>query len=146
MSYLLSLLLFSSVQIESCGDVIVVMNQNQRTTIQLFNVIYNDQESREKACSYLKKAEKVELIEEPLAQSAYYIKVDGRIFQEVIIEQDWGRIEVCFPEYLYLNEKTEESIPVMSSAILKTNANHSITIVAALAIVVLVLLFVGYKL
>lgn len=146
MSLLLSLLLFSTIQIESCGESVTLMHQNQRMTIQLFNILYNDQESIEKACSYLEKADKIELIEEPLVKDAYYIKVDGQIFQEIIIEQDWGRIEVAFPEYLYLNEKEEEAISVMSHAVVKTTSFHSIGILVGMAFLVGILLIIGYKL
>ena len=74
-----------------------------------FNILFNGKDERISACQYLLQTHEIELEQEPLAQNAYYIYVDEKLFQEVAVEKGWARINLNYPEYLHeIKEETRE--------------------------------------
>lgn len=100
--WILSLLLLTNVNYKVCDETrLVFENEEKEYQIDFFNVLFYDEQSRLKACEYLKESSLIELQEEPNAENAYYIYVNDQLFQTKLIENKWARVNVNFEEYLH---------------------------------------------
>ncbi|MGN1343223.1 MAG: hypothetical protein ACI4U3_01495 [Traorella sp.] len=116
-------------------------DENNIYDIDFFNVHFID-ENRTQACEYLTKQQNIQLEKEPLAQNAYYIYIDEKLFQEILLEKEWAKVNLNYPEYLH-QIKTEH-VRVNAFVSMVSIKNHSFFILSGLFILVL-LCFVIYN-
>lgn len=127
----LSLLLLVSVEYSQCDENHLVFTSPQNTyEIDFFNVLFYDEHSRLEACNLIQKASTIELERELLAKDAYYIYIDDRLLQKVVIDQELARVNINYPEYLHQFEK-DEVITVAQYEQMNTN-NSSIIVLSTL--------------
>lgn len=138
----LSLLLLFNVQYTACDTNQLIFTQEEKNySIDFFNVLFYDEQSHLKACEYLKNSDVIELEEEPLVENAYYIYTDGKLFQSVIIEKGWARVNMEFKGYLH-SLKSEEVIVLANYE--KVNRNNlSLWILSGLLILFCLCLFLA---
>lgn len=134
------------VEYNTCSEKqLILESQNEVLQIDFFNVIFYDESSRLKTCEYLKEAEKIELEEEPYAKDAYYIYVDGKLLQEIIIDSQLGKKNVDYVEYKYdLEEKEIFTMTHMNQPI-RTNRSFFILGIVLLGICLSFIIAYGLK-
>lgn len=111
MMFILSLLFMQSVEYVECNHEYLVLSDEEITyNIDFFNVIFYEEENRLEACRYLKEAERIEIEEEKYVYNAYYIYVDGLLLQEIIVEEELGKQNINYVEYLHDFEKEEQRV------------------------------------
>lgn len=138
----LTLMLMINVEMVKCdSQSLQFKDENNIYDIDFFNVHFID-ENRTQACEYLTKQQNIQLEKEPLAQNAYYIYIDEKLFQEILLEKEWAKVNLNYPEYLH-QIKTEH-VRVNAFVSMVSIKNHSFFILSGLFILVL-LCFVIYN-
>ncbi len=108
---ILGLLFMQNVEYVECNQKYLILTDEQTTfNIDFFNVIFYKEENRLEACRYLEDAEKIEIEEEKYVSNAYYIYVDGKLLQEIIVDEELGKQNIHYVEYLHNFEKKEQKV------------------------------------
>lgn len=107
----LGLLFMQSVEYVECNQNDLILADEQTTYhIDFFNVVFYIDENRLEACRYLEEAETIEIEEEKHVLNAYYIYVDGILLQEIIVEEELGKQNIHYVDYLHNFEKKEQKV------------------------------------
>ena len=107
----LGLLFMQSVEYVECNQNDLILTDEQTTyNIDFFNVVFYKDENRLEACRYLEEAETIEIEEEKHVSNAYYIYVDGILLQEIIVEEELGKQNIHYVDYLHNFEKKEQKV------------------------------------
>ena len=108
---ILGLLFMQNVEYVECNQKYLILTDEQTTyNIDFFNVVFYKDENRLEACRYLEDAEKIEIEEEKYVSNAYYIYVDGKLLQEIIVDEELGKQNIHYVEYLHNFEKKEQKV------------------------------------
>lgn len=108
---ILGLLFMQSVEYVECNQENLILTDEQTTyNIDFFNVIFYKEENRLVACRYLEEAERIEIESEKHVSNAYYIYVDGILLQEIIVDEELGKQNIHYVEYLHNFEKKEQKV------------------------------------
>ena len=127
----LSLLLLTGVNYVACDETqLILASEKEEYKIDFFNVLFYDEQSRLKACEYLKKSDTIKLEEEPNAENAYYIYTDDQLLQRKLIENKWARINVDYEGYLY--DIKQEEVIVLASYDMPKRENVSLWLLLGL--------------
>ena len=109
--FILGLLFMQSVEYVECNQKYLILTDEKTTyNVDFFNVIFYKEENRLEACRYLEEAEIIEIEEEKYVSNAYYIYVDGILLQEMIVEEELGKQNIHYVEYLHNFEKKEQKV------------------------------------
>ena len=123
----LGLLFMQSVEFVECNQNYLILTDEQTTyNIDFFNVIFYKEENRLEACRYLEDAEKIEIEEEKYVSNAYYIYVDGILLQEIIVDEELGKQNIHYVEYLHNFEKKEQKVMANYENISRNNRSFYI--------------------
>ena len=107
----LGLLFIQNVEYVECNqEHLKLLNEQMVYDIDFFNIVFYEENNRFEACRYLKEAEMIALEEEPSALNAYYIYVDGKLLQEILVEKGLGKQNINYVDYLYSFEKEEQKV------------------------------------
>ena len=140
-----SLLLWSSVSLVRCDETqLLFMNEEVQIQTDFFNILFYEEEGRQKACEYLEKAEVIQLEEEIMAENAYYIYTDEVLLQSKLIDEGLARVNIEFEGYLHKLQK-EEVIVVAQSEKIKRE-NPSIWVISGLFVLCILCAFLAIKL
>ena len=94
--------LLKQVTYKTCDEIqLIFLLEEKEISISFFNLIFFDEEKRMNACKYLQDAKKIQLEEEPLSNTEYYIFTDDVLFQKKAIEEKWARASMNYEGYLY---------------------------------------------
>lgn len=133
----LSLLFMQSVEYVECNQNYLILKDEQMTyDIDFFNVIFYEDDSRIEACRYLNEADTIEIEEEKYVLNGYYIYVDGKLLQEIIVEKDLGKQNIHYVGYLHNFEDKEQKI--MANYENMNRNNHSFYVLGFLFLFLLI--------
>lgn len=141
--FILSLLFMQSVEYVECNqEYLILMDEETTYHVDFFNVIFYKEENRVEACKYLENADKIEIEEEKYVSNAYYIYVDGLLLQELIVEEELGKQNINYVEYLHNFEKKEQKV-IANYENIKRN-NRSFYILGFLFLFLMLSLFLTF--
>lgn len=122
------------VTLMSCGNELEFKHNGQVMKTYFFNLLFFDDHVKH-ACAFLEEKE-IELIEEPLVDNAYYIVVDGELFQKIAIDQQWARVNENYDGYLFDLSEKEIIVSTSFKSVHQENSSY-------LVLSILLVLWVG---
>lgn len=131
MMFVLGLLFMQSVEYVECNQEYMIFSNEENTyNIDIFNVVFYEENGKMEVCKYLSEAGIIEIEEEKYVPNAYYIYLDGKLLQEIIVEEGLGKQNIHYIGYLHNFEMNETH--VMSEYRKENNENRSIYILGFL--------------
>lgn len=124
-----NLSLFNQVGVEyhTCNEnQLILLDEEEMIETDFFNLLFYDVSKRKIACSYLEKQEHLTIVEEPKSENGVYLFVDGKLFQEIAIENKWARVNMHYEGYLYDLSQEERIVHAHVSQPIYENASLSI--------------------
>lgn len=119
------------VRLHTCNEKkLIFIDEEKLIETDFFNLLFYDDLKRLNACDYLKKQEYLTIVEEPKSESGVYVFVNGRLFQEIAIENKWARINMDYDGFMF--KLSREEIVVNAKTIQPEYENASITILTLL--------------
>lgn len=121
LSLLLSFFLMSDVQVSVCdGEHLVFQKEEQIINAEYFNILFYHEKDRLIACDKLAKAERIDLETEINMENGQpvqvYVFVDGKLLQEILVNEGLAREVLHDPmlKYHNLKEEKDDSMAVFS--------------------------------
>lgn len=100
-----------SVEYVECNqEHLILIDEEITYDIDFFNVIFYENSGREEACRILQDAKTIVIEEEKIVDNAYYIYVDEKLLQEIIVEKELGKQNIKYVGYLHNFEKNEHNV------------------------------------
>lgn len=133
------------VTLEKCNEKqLIFLQDEQIIEADFFNIIFHDPAARVHACEMIENADKIKIEKDKLIQEEnYYIFLDGKLLQEILIQEDMAEIMIDYPDYKYISQMQKKEITaVMSEPVRMINTNRSWIILISLVTICIFLLLI----